>query len=55
MEKVLVATRIDEPVHVSLKNLAKEQERSISHLIRKAVEAYVRANDVEQTKEQEQV
>lgn len=48
MEKVLVATRIDETIHVSLKSLATEQERTISFLIRKAVEAYVQANDVEQ-------
>tara|TARA_B100000029_G_C16712186_1_gene643681 strand:+ start:90 stop:254 length:165 start_codon:yes stop_codon:yes gene_type:complete len=41
MEKALVATRLDVQIHKALKSLAKEQDRTVSYLMRKACEQYV--------------
>ena len=43
MEKMLVATRIDEETHRRLRGVAEEQDRTVSYLLRKAVERLVDA------------
>ncbi len=41
MMQILVATRLDKATHTSLKALAAQQDRTVSYLIRKAVEQFV--------------
>ena len=41
MGKQMVATRVEPPTYDALKGLARREERSVSYLLRKAVEAYV--------------
>ena len=41
MRKNFVATRLDVQTHSALKDLAEEQDRTVSYLMRKACEQYV--------------
>ena len=41
MEKVIVTARIDGQTEEELRNVAKREDRSVSYLVRKAVERYV--------------
>ena len=41
MDKVLVATRIDGKIHQILKEIGDREDRTVSYLLRKAVEQYV--------------
>ena len=41
MDKVLVATRIDGKIHQILKEIGDREDRTVSYLLRKAVEKYV--------------
>jgi len=41
MAKPMVATRIEQPTYSALKELARKEDRSVSYLLRKAVETYV--------------
>jgi len=42
-QKILVATRLEEKTHGTLKALAESRDRTLSYLVRKAVEQYVEA------------
>ena len=44
MKDIVVTARIDGPTHQSLRKLAKRDDRSISYLLRKAAEQFVKAN-----------
>ena len=48
---MLVATRIEEEMHQRLRRVAEEQDRSVSYLMRKAVERFVAAQDARTDKE----
>jgi predicted transcriptional regulator len=48
MRKQIVATRVEPPTYDALKKLARREERSVSFLLRKAVEAYVAGNKAPQ-------
>ena len=41
MKKLIVTARIDGQTHSDLKMIAKREDRSVSYLLRKAVEQYV--------------
>ena len=41
MQKVLIATRIGGQTHRILRNMAVQQDRTVSYLVRKAVEQYI--------------
>ena len=41
MDKVLVATRIEVKTHRMLKAIGEKEDRTVSYLLRKAVERYV--------------
>ncbi len=41
MEKILVATRIDGQAHRSLKEIGREEDRTVAYLVRRAVEQYL--------------
>jgi predicted transcriptional regulator len=41
MNKILISTRLDAPIHDALKALAMRNDRTISYLLRKAVESYI--------------
>ena len=43
MNKVLVATRIDEKTHRRLTQIASKDDRTVSYLVRKAVEEFIEA------------
>ena len=47
MEKVVVTARIDGQTEQQLRKVAKREDRSVSYLVRKAVERYVGARVVE--------
>ena len=42
MSKFLVATRLETRVHHALKTIAEKRDRTISYLVRQAVERYVK-------------
>jgi len=41
MQKILVASRLEEKTHSALKVLADRKDRTVAYLVRKAVEGYV--------------
>ena len=43
MDKVLIATRIDEKTHRRLQEIGGKDDRTVAYLVRKAVEEYVEA------------
>lgn len=43
MQKILVATRLDQQTHEGLKRIAHQQDRKVGYLMRKAVEQFVQA------------
>lgn len=42
MKKIMVSTRLEEPVFEALEEIAQSQDRKIGYLVRKAVEQFVR-------------
>lgn len=50
MEKILVATRLEGPTYHRLKDLAGQRDRTVSYLVRKAVEHYVEGQGREEEK-----
>jgi predicted transcriptional regulator len=45
MDKAIVATRIDNQTLRALRELAQRQDRTVSYLVRKAVEEFARAGN----------
>lgn len=43
MNKIFVATRLEEDMCEALKMLAKRQDRTVSYMVRKAVKEYVQS------------
>ena len=43
MQKILIATRLDEETVNALKGIAARKDRKVAYLVRKAVEEYVKA------------
>ena len=50
MKKLIVTARIDGQTHSDLKMIAKQEDRSVSYLLRKAVEQYVRQAELKRTR-----
>ena len=46
MKKLIVTARIDGQTHSDLKMIAKREDRSVSYLLRKAVEQYLAHQDI---------
>ena len=44
MDKVLVATRIDEKTHRRLREIGSKEDRTIAYLVRRAVEEFADAH-----------
>jgi len=41
MQKLVITARIDDQTHRDLKEIAEREDRGLSYLVRKAVEAYI--------------
>ena len=41
MEKVLVATRIDEKTHRCLLEIGDKEDRTVAYMVRRAIEEYI--------------
>ena len=46
MEKLIITARIDEQTHRDLRSVAEREDRSVSWLVRKAVEGYLAGQGV---------
>ena len=45
MKKIMVSTRLEEPVFEVLQGIARQQDRKVGYLVRKAVEQFVQMAD----------
>ena len=51
MQDIIITARIDGPTHRDLRSVAEREERSISWLVRRAVEGYLKGQRVSKGKE----